>query len=105
MKITDLIIDKSSLGKRLWLVEVVPAYEYKDGKRTDNITGYRYIVAMPDRGLEKIGIKIEGKQIIEAPEGFVEVTFTDLEIFIYWSNGQPQIGARAKSISLVNTKS
>ena len=104
MKLTDLIIDNRSLGKRLWLVEIVPAYEYKDGKRTDNITGYRYIVAMPDRGLEKIGIKIEGKQLLEVPEGYAEVSFSDLEIFLYWSNGQYQVGARAKSISLVNTK-
>lgn len=104
MKITDLIIDNRSLGKKLWLVEVVPAYEYQNGKRTDNITGYRYVIAMPDRSLEKIGVKIEGKQLLEAPEGYAEVTFTDLEIFIYWSNGQPQVAARAKGISLVNTK-
>jgi len=104
MRITDLIISNSSLGKRLWLVEVIPVYEYQNSKRTDNITGYRYVVAMPDRNLEKIGIKIEGKQLLEAPEGYAEVTFTDLEIFIYWSNGQPQVAARAKGISLVNTK-
>jgi len=105
MKITDLIIDKSSLGQHLWLVEIVPAYEYKDNKRTDNVTGYRYVVAMPDRGLEKISIKIEGKQLIEAPEGYAEVKFADLEIFIYWANGQYHVGARAKGISLVSTKS
>jgi len=104
MKITDLKIDNSSLGNRLWLVEVVPAYEYQNGKRTDNITGYRYVIAMPERSLEKIGVKIEGKQLLEAPEGYAEVTFSDLEIFIYWSSGQPQVAARAKGISLVNTK-
>jgi len=104
MKITDLIIDNRSLGKKLWLVEVVPAYEYQNGKRTDNINAYRYVIAMPDRSLEKIGVKIEGKQLLEAPEGYAEVTFTDLEIFIYWSNGQPQVAAKAKGISLVNTK-
>ena len=33
MKITDLIIDPKSLGNKLWLVEVTPAYEYgKDGR-------------------------------------------------------------------------
>ena len=104
MKITDVVIDNSSLGKRLWLVEVLPAYEYQNGKRTDNITGYRYVIAMPDRSLEKLGVKIEGKQILEAPGGYAEVAFSDLEIFIYWSNGQPQVGAKAKGISLVNIK-
>ena len=49
MKITDLIIDPRSLGNKLWLVEVTPAYEYgKDERRTDTITGYRYSVALPD---------------------------------------------------------
>ena len=28
MKITDLIIDPRSLGSKLWLVEVSPAYDY-----------------------------------------------------------------------------
>lgn len=43
MKIQDLIIDPKSLGSKLWLVDVVPVYEYKDNRRTDNITGYRYV--------------------------------------------------------------
>ena len=38
MTITDLIIDPKSLGNKLWLVDVVPVYEYKDNKRTENIT-------------------------------------------------------------------
>ena len=50
MKITDLIIDPRSLGSKLWLVEVSPAYEYKDNRRTDSITGYRYSIALPGKG-------------------------------------------------------
>ena len=49
MTITDLIIDPKSLGNKLWLVDVVPVYEYKDNKRTENITAYRYVVAMPEK--------------------------------------------------------
>lgn len=37
MKLTDLIVSPKSLGDKLWLVDVSPAYEYKDGKRTDNL--------------------------------------------------------------------
>ena len=59
MKLQDLIIDPRSLGSKLWLVDVAPVYEYKDNKRTENITGYRYTVAMPEKALEKINIKIE----------------------------------------------
>lgn len=73
-----------------------------DGRKI--ITGYRYTVAMPERSLDKISIKIDGKQQVEKPEGYAEVAFSDLEVFIYWLNGQPQVGAKATSISLVNTK-
>lgn len=104
MTIMDLIISPESLGKKLWLVDIAPVYEYKENRRTENITGYRYTVAMPERSLDKISIKIDGKQQVEKPEGYAEVVFSDLEVFIYWLNGQPQVGAKATSISLVNTK-
>ena len=39
MKITDLVIDPQSLGSKLWLVDVSPAYEYQNNRRTDTITG------------------------------------------------------------------
>lgn len=106
MKITDLTIDPSSLGNKLWLVEVSPAYEYRDNRRTDTIVGYRYTVALPERNLDKISIRIDGNKKMESPNGFVEVTFQGLEIYIYWSRGEYQIGARATGIHPVaaNTK-
>ena len=58
LKITDLIIDPRSLGSKLWLVEVLPAYEYdKEKKPTDKILGYRYSIALPEHGLEKINVR------------------------------------------------
>lgn len=104
MTITDLIISPESFGKKLWLVDIIPVYEYKDNKKTENITGYRYTVAMPERSLDKISIKIDGKQQVEKPDGYAEVIFSNLEVFIYWMNGQPQVGAKATAISLVNPK-
>ena len=104
MKITDLIIDPKSLGNKLWLVDVTPAYEYQDNKRTDTVLGYRYAVALPEKGLEKINVRIDGDKRMEAPDGYAEVRFDDLEVFIYWSKGQPQVGAKATGIHLVNTK-
>lgn len=104
MKIQDLIIDPKSLGSNLWLVDVAPVYEYKDNRRTDNITGYRYTVAMPENGLDKINIKIDGKQLVEKPEGYAEVTFTGLVLSLYMMNNQPQVKATATGISLVNHK-
>lgn len=104
MQITDLIIDPKSLGNKLWLVDITPVYEYKDNRRTENITGYRYTVAMPERNLDKIGIKIDGKQLVEKSDGYAEVIFTGLELSIYWLNGQPQVGAKATGVSLTNNK-
>ena len=104
MKITDLIIDPRSLGSKLWLTDVTAAYEYRDNKRTDNVVGYKYSVAMPEKGLDKIAVKIDGKQLVEKPDGYAEVSLTGLEVFIYWLNGQPNVGAKATGISLVNHK-
>ena len=101
LNIRDLKIDNASLGAKKLLVDISPAYEYKDNKRTDNVTGYRYTVALPEHGLEKLGVKIEGRQIMDKPDGFAEVEFTGLEVFVYMANGQPQVGARATGISLV----
>lgn len=83
MKLTDLIVSPKSLGDKLWLVDVSPAYEYKDGKRTDTVLGYRYSVALPEKGLDKVDVRIDGQQQTEAPNGYVEVRFDGLEVFIY----------------------
>ena len=83
MKLTDLIVSPKSLGDKLWLVDVSPAYEYKDNKRTDTVLGYRYSVALPEKGLDKVDVRIDGQQQAEAPNGYVEVRFDGLEVFIY----------------------
>lgn len=67
------------------------------------VTGYRYTVALPDKGLDKINVRIDGDQQMDAPDSFVEVRFTELEPYLYWSGGEYQLGARAKGISAVNT--
>ena len=104
LNIRDLRIDPASLGAKKLLVDILPAYEYKDGRRTDTITGYRYVVALPEHGLDKIGVKIEGKQIMEKPDGFAEVEFTGLEVMAYEAQGHAQVSAKATGISLVAGK-
>ena len=101
LNIRDLKIDPASLGAKKLLVDITPAYEYKDGHRSDTITGYRYIVALPEHGLEKIGVKIEGRQLLEKPEGYAEVEFSGLEVFADESQGKTQISAKATGVSLV----
>ena len=102
MKLSDLIIYPASLGKRFWLVDVIPSYAYQNGQRTDTVTGYRYTVALPDKGLDKINVRIDGEQRMDAPDGFIEVRFDGLEPYLYWSGGEYQLGARAKGIAAVN---
>ena len=103
MKISDLMISPKSLGDKLWLVDVSPAYEYQNNKRTDTILGYRYSVALPEKGLDKVDVRIDGQQQMEAPDGYVEVRFDGLEVFIYWSKGDYHVGAKATGIHLVNS--
>ena len=98
MKITDLIIAPKSLGSKLWLVEVSPAYEYQNNRRTDTILGYRYTVALPEKGLDKINVRIDGDKLLDTPDGYAEVRFDSLEVFIYWSQNQPQVGAKATGV-------
>ena len=105
LKVTEMQIDPRSLGSKFWLTDVIPAYQYTNGQRTDTITGYRYSICLPEKGLEKINIRIEGNQLVEALEsGYVEVTLSGIEVFLYWQNGAVQVGAKATGISLVNHK-
>lgn len=104
MKLTDLIVSPKSLGDKLWLVDVSPAYEYKDGKRTDTVLGYRYSVALPEKGLDKVDVRIDGQQQMDAPNGYEEVRFDNLEVFIYWSKGDYHVGAKATGIHIVTPK-
>ena len=102
LNIRNLKIDPTSLGEKMLLVDITPAYEYKDGRRLDTVTGYRYIVALPEHGLEKLGVKIDGKQLLEKPDGFAEVEFIGLEVFAYEAQGKTQVSARATGITLVD---
>ena len=66
LNIRDMRIDPACLGQKKLLVDVVPVHEYRDNKRTDTVVAYRYIVALPELRLEKIGVKIDGKmQVID----------------------------------------
>ena len=104
MKLTDLIVFPKSLGDKLWLVDVSPAYEYKDNKRTDTVLGYRYSVALPEKGLDKVDVRIDGQQQAEAPNGYVEVRFDGLEVFVTGLSVTTMWGQKATGIHIVNPK-
>ena len=102
VSIRDLRIDPASIGKTKLLVDVVPVHEYREKQRTDNILGYRYIVALPQLAFEKIGIRIDGPQLLEKPDEAVEVEFSGLELTAYESQGHTMISAKATGVTLVN---
>lgn len=105
LNIRDLKIDaEATLGAKKLLVEIMPVYEYQDNRRTDRIVAYRYVVALPEKAFEKIGVRIDGPQLIEAPNGFAEVNFHGLELTAYESKDKVVISAKATGISQVNPK-
>lgn len=108
LNIRDLKIDPASLGKPLLLVDVRPYSDYKDGKALEGISGYRYDVCLAAHRLEKLGVKIEGPQLMESPEdGAVEVEFSGLEVSAYQKRFKEEYGpvmftAKAAGIKPVN---
>lgn len=102
INIRDLRIDPASLGAKKLLVDIVPVYEYKNNQRTDEVVAHRYIVALPELRLEKIGVKIDGKQLMDKPDGFAEVEFSGLEVSAYEAQGHTQVTAKATGVMLVD---
>ena len=101
MNLSNLRIDPASLGRTKYLVGVKPVYKFNEQKeRTNEIEGYRYEVALPDHGFEKLGVKIPGDKMMEEPVNeLVAVDFTDLEIKVYIIEGKPLFSAKATKIT------
>ena len=75
-------LDPRCVGDAM-LVSVRPI-NYQDGKRVDEPVGHTYEVVLPEHGYDKLGVKIEGKRLMEAPsEGFVAVDFDKLVVRPY----------------------
>lgn len=102
LSIRDLRIDPASVGKVKLLVDVIPVHEYREKQRTDNIIGYRYIVALPQLAFEKFGVRVDGPQLLEKPDSAVEVEFSGLELSAYESQGHAVVTAKATGVTLVN---
>ena len=103
MKPTEVIINaEATIGTNPLLVDVKPWYIYVDGHKSDDIEGYRYIVALPDHQFEKLGVKILGECLIDKPEtGYIPVEFEKLQMHMYWKNGTYDVTASALLIKEV----
>lgn len=105
MFVKDLAINPYDLLGSTLLTDVSPYHKYVNGMPTDDIEGHNYNVALPSHRLNKLNVKISGASKMERPTEFVEVTFTDLEIYFYMDKSeQIHIGARATDISVVDEK-
>lgn len=61
MNINLVEIDANkTVGKNPVLVDVAPSYVYESGKRTGEVSGFKYTVALPDKAFEKLTVKIDG---------------------------------------------
>ena len=103
MEIKDLKIDaNATVGKKLLLTEILPSFKYENGKRTDEVSGFKYVVAMAERHLEKLSVKIDGDLQMEMPENdYPLVRFEGLELSVYRIANEYRVAAKAKSISVV----
>lgn len=78
----ELWLDNASVGA-MKLCEVRPAYDYKDGVRQADVSGYRYVVVLMEHGLEKISVTIPGPQLIEFDGDYKNVVFDGLKVRPY----------------------
>lgn len=90
LKLTDLKIDAKSLGEVFILADIRPAYEYKDGEKTEKLIGYTYYTVLPAHRMERVGIKVLNKPCLldieqdEIPIGR-QINFNGLEVGTYYS--------------------
>ncbi|MGN1112082.1 MAG: hypothetical protein ACI4RP_02655 [Acutalibacteraceae bacterium] len=101
LKVNELKIDAyASIGPNTILVDIVPSYIYENGRRTEKLSGYRYVVALPAHSLDKLSVKIEGdEKLLERSEDeFPVVEFDGLVMSLYWTPSGYQVSARASGI-------
>ncbi len=98
----NLKIDTACFGEGLILTGITPWYEYIDGKKQNKLKGYKYEIAIPVLGFEKLAVKIRGNQLIEIGDEFPVVEFEELEVVPYVIEGQLRLAASAKTIKRVN---
>ena len=107
INITDFKLDTSALGSELYLADVQPNYEYKDGKKTDKMLGYKYFVVVPALKMEKIGVKVDSMELefdLDEIPIMKKIEFDNLELrpFQNYSTKQVLISAKADKARLVD---
>ena len=93
------------IGQTL-LVDIRPYYAYTDSVRSQDPVGYIYDVCLPMHKMDKLFVKIPGKQLMDAPlNGALPVEFVNLHARPYVDrNGRLAVTATANGIKAVNDK-
>lgn len=100
MTITSLPIAAEMLLKGAMLVNVLPVQEYKDGRKTDTIVGYKYVCVLPGAQYDKAAIKVlNSKKMIEVEDSAIPVKFIDPVAKIYAINGVYDVAISAAGIA------
>lgn len=108
MRLTNLNIPLNIVlnGANTLLLGVTPYYEYVDGKKTENLLGYKYTV-VEDQNYEKFSVKIESKtpsitqQQIDDATARIKVTFEKAFARPYRTNsGDYDLSVTATGINL-----
>ena len=69
------------------LMGVQPFYEYKDGKKTTNLLGFKYDV-VEDSSFERFTVKIESKEAVITTEDLAKYTS---RVFVEFKNSKGHI--------------
>lgn len=109
MRFTNLTIPLDIVlnGANMILTAVMPYYTYVDGKKTENIEGYRYYV-VEDKTFEKLSVKIPSvvpaisKEEIENAKNHIRVTFDNAIAKPYRTqSGEYELSVTATAVSVV----
>lgn len=94
---------EQTCGDMFMLTEVVPVYNYVDGKRSGDPVAHNYTVVLPQRKFEQLKVRIDGVCALKAPEEPTKVQFENLILEIRWSqNDGNYIAATATGIAAVD---
>lgn len=88
------------------LTEVRPAYEYKDGQRTDKVIGLKVTVALEKNAYDTLTVTVSNpvdalSTLLDKAEAPVYVDFEGFTARIYTINGRTDVSAKADSVHVV----
>ena len=112
MRVTDVTLTAEQLAGTLegtaYATDLIPGYEYENGKRTETISHTKVTGVFPENGFEKIVVKVKGTKIPLTKEqiiqqgGKVNVRFKNLTGRFYRTNsGEYALSASAEGLEVM----